>query len=49
MKKFPVNDEKIFCVCKAFDHKNNSHADLMTFHAQLLEKGCQHGEENSKR
>ena len=28
--------------------KNNSHADMRTFHAQLLEKGCQHGEEDSK-
>ena len=28
--------------------KNNSHADMRTSHAQLLEKGCQHGEEASK-
>ena len=28
--------------------KNNSHADMRTSHAQLLEKGCQHGEEDSK-
>ena len=42
MKKFTVTDEK------AFDGKNNSHADMRTSHAQLLEKGCQHGEEDSK-
>ena len=48
MKKFAVTDEKIFHVCKAFDRKNNSHADMRTSYAQLLEKGCQHGEEDSK-
>ena len=42
MKKFTVTDEK------AFDGKNNSHADMRTSHAQLLEKGCQHGEEDSE-
>ena len=28
--------------------KNNSHEDMKTSHTQLLEKGCQHGEEDSK-
>ena len=28
--------------------KNNSHADMRTCHAQLLEKGFQHREEDSK-
>ena len=48
MKKFAGTDEKIFHVYKAFDRKNNSHADMGTSHAQLLEKGCQHGNKNSK-
>ena len=48
MKKFAVTDEKIFHVNEAFDHKNNSHANMKTSHAQRLEKGCQHGEEDSK-
>ena len=29
--------------------KDNSHADMRTSPAQLLEKGCQHGEEDSKK
>ena len=48
MKKFAVTDEKIFHVYKAFDLKNNIHADIRTYLAQLLEQGCQHGEEHSK-
>ena len=28
--------------------KNNSHEEMRTSHAQLLEKGCQHGDEDSK-
>ena len=28
--------------------KNNSHADIRTSHAQLLEKEFQHGEEDPK-
>ena len=48
MKKIAVTDEKIFHVFYAFDHKNNSHADMRTSHAQLLEKDCQHGEQDSK-
>ena len=42
------NFEKIFHVYKVFDRKNNSHADMRTSHAQLVEKGCQHGEEDSR-
>ena len=48
MKKFAVTDEKIVHVYKAFDRKNNSHAEMRTSHPQLLEKGCHHGEEDSK-
>ena len=48
MKKFAVTDETIFHVYEAFDRKNNSHSDMRTSQAQLLEKGCQHGEEDSK-
>ena len=39
MKKFTVTDEKIFHV---FYHKNSSHMNLRTSHAQLSEKGCQY-------
>ena len=42
MKKFTVTGEKLFLVCKAFDHKNNSHADLRTSHAQFSEKDCRY-------
>ena len=28
--------------------KNNSQADMRTSHTQLLEQGCQHGDEDSK-
>ena len=48
MKKFAVTDKQIFHVYEAFTIKNNSHADMRTSHAQLLEKDCQHGEEASK-
>ena len=48
MKKFAVTDEKICHVYKAFDRKNNSHADMRTSHTQLLEHDCQHGDEDSK-
>ena len=48
MEKFAVTDEKIFRVYKAFDCKNNSHADMRTPDAQLLQKGFQRGEEDSK-
>ena len=47
MKKFAVTDEKIFHVYKGFDRKNKS-CGYQDFHAQLLEKGYQHGEEDSK-
>ena len=48
MKNFAVTNEKIFRVYKSFDLKNNSHADMRTSHAHLLEKSFQHGEEDSK-
>ena len=48
MKKFAVTNENIIHVYKAFDHKNNSPADMRTSHAQLLVKGCQHREKDSK-
>ena len=48
MKKIAVTNEKVFHAYKAFDLKNNNHVDMRTSHAQLLKKGCQHGEENSK-
>ena len=48
MKKFPVNDEKIFHVYKAFDCKNNSYEDMRISHPHLLETGFQHGEKDSK-
>ena len=48
MKKFTVTNEKIFRVHKAFDHKNNSHADLRASHAQFSGKDCQYREEDSE-
>ena len=39
---------KKFSMSIAFDRKNNSHADMRTSHVQRLEKGCQHGDEDSK-
>ena len=42
MKNFTVTDEKIFRLYKAFDRKNNSHADLRSSHAQFLGKDCQY-------
>ena len=47
-KKFTVTDEKIFHVYKSLNHKNNSHADLRTFHAQFLEKDCEYKEEDAE-
>ena len=38
VKKFTVTDEKIFRADKAFNRKNNSHADLRTSHAQFWGK-----------
>ena len=38
MKKIAVADEKLFHVYKAFEGKNNRHADMRTTHSQLLEK-----------
>ena len=40
--------KKIFHAYIAFDRKYNSHKDMRTSHAQILEKRCQHGEEDSK-
>ena len=48
IEKVTVTDEKVFRVYNAFDHKNNSHTDLRTSHAQLSGKGCQYREEDSK-
>ena len=48
LSRIAVTDEKIFYVYQAFYHKNNSHADMRTSHAQLLGKGSEHGEEDSK-
>ena len=48
MKKFAVTDEKISVSIKLLTVKSNSHADMRTYHAQFLEKGFQHGEEDSK-
>ena len=41
MKKYSV-------YIKLLTVKNNSHLDMRTSQAQLLEKGFQHGEEDSK-
>ena len=46
-EKIAVTDENIFRVCKVFDRKNNSHADMRSSFAQLLRKGFQHGEKDS--
>ena len=48
MEKFAITDEKIFHAFRLLTVKNNSHVDLRTSHAQLLEKGFQHGVEDSK-
>ena len=40
--------KKYFVSFKLLTVKNNSHANIRTSHTQLLEKGCQHGEEDSK-
>ena len=49
MKKFAVTYEKNIHVYKTVDRKNNSNVDMRTSHSQLLEKGYQHGEEDSKK
>ena len=36
MKKIAVTDEKLFHVCKAFEGKNNRHADMRTTHAKVV-------------
>ena len=48
LKKFTVTDEKIFRVYKAFDRKNNSHANLRTSLAQFSGKIWQYREEDSE-
>ena len=42
MKEFAVTDEKYSAPMKLLTVKNNSHVDMRTSHAQLLEKGFQH-------
>ena len=42
MKKYPMSVRLL--TVKKWD----SHADMRTSHGQLLEKGCQGGEEDSK-
>ena len=46
MKNFTVTDEKYSLSIRLLSIKNNSHTDLRTSHAQLLEKGCQYKEED---
>ena len=48
MKQFAASDEKYSMSFRLLTVKNNSHEDIRTSHAQVLEKGCQHGEEDSK-
>ena len=48
MKTFTVTNEEMFHVCKAFDHKNSSHTNLRTSHAELSGKGCQYREKDSE-
>ena len=48
MKKFAVADEKYSVSIRLLTVKTNSHADMRTSHAHLLEKGIQHGKEDSK-
>ena len=48
MKKFAVTDENIFHVYKAFDRKNNSHADMRTSHAQRWKKAVSMERETPK-
>ena len=47
-KKFAVTFEKYSVSIRLLTVKNNSHADMRTSHVQLLEKGFQHGEEDSR-
>ena len=48
MKTFNVTDEKNSMSIRFLTVKNNSHAAMRISFAQLLEKGCQHGEEDFK-
>ena len=47
MKKCAVTDEKCSVYVRLLTLKDNSYADMRTSHAQLLEKGCQHGDKGS--
>ena len=49
MKKFAVTDEKLFGVCKAFDRKNNSNANMRASYAQLLEKAVRMGRKTPEK
>ena len=48
MKKIAVTDKKYSMSVRPFTVKNYSHADMRTSHAQLSEKSCQHGQDDSK-
>ena len=48
MRKFAVTDEKYSMSIRLLTVKDNSHEDMRTSHLQLLGKGFQHGEEDSK-
>ena len=48
MKKFAVTNKKYSVSIKLLTVKNNSFPDMRTSDAQLLEKGVQHGEEDSR-
>ena len=47
-KTFAVTDEKYSVSITLLTIKDDSHADMRISHAQRLEKGCQHREEDSK-
>ena len=48
MKNLQLPMKKYSVSVRPLTVKNNSHADMRTSYAQLLEKGFQHGEEDSK-
>ena len=47
-KTFAVTDEKYSVSMTLLTIKDDSHADMRISHAQRLEEGCQHREEDSK-
>ena len=47
-EKFAVADNKYSMSINLLTVKYNSFADMRTSHAQLLERGVQHGEEDSR-